>query len=68
MGSDLFCDNAPEWYIVESDTAARPETIGVDAGRQGGGHCTLRYALRSTYGYSTFFESRWLLYRAEAPL
>ena len=68
MGSDLFCDNAPEWYIVESDTPAQPETIGVDAHREGGGHCRLRYALRSTYGYSTFFESRWLLYRAEAPL
>jgi hypothetical protein len=68
MGSDLFCDNAPEWYIVESDTPAQPETIGVDAHRQGGGHCTLQYALRSTYGYSTFCESRWLLYRAEAPL
>jgi hypothetical protein len=64
IGSDLFCDQAPEWYIVESDTPAEPETIGVDAAREGGGHCTLQYALRSTYGYSTFFESRWLLYRA----
>jgi hypothetical protein len=68
MGSDLLCDSAPEWYIVESDTPAQPATIGVDARRQGGGHCTLRYALGSTYGYSTFFESRWLLYRAAAPL
>jgi hypothetical protein len=68
MSSDLFCDNAPEWYIVESDAPAQPKTIVVDARLSGGGHCTLQYALRSTYGYSTFFESRWLLYRAEAPL
>ena len=68
MGSDLFCDNAPEWYIVESDTPAQPKTIGVAARLRGGGHCTLQYALTSTYGYSTFFESRWLLYRAETPL
>jgi len=68
IGSDLVCDHAPEWYIVESDTPAEPKTIGVDAHREGGGHCTLPYALMSTYGYSTFFESRWLLYRAAAPL
>jgi hypothetical protein len=68
VGSELSCDNAPEWYIVESDTPAQPETIGVDAHREGGGRCTLQYTLRSTYGYSTFFESRWLLYRAEASL
>ena len=66
-GSGFRCDNAPEWYIVESDTAAEPAMIGVDARRQDGGHCTLQYALRSTYGASTFFESRWLLYRAAAP-
>ena len=68
MSSDLFCDNAPEWYIVESDTPAQPRTIVVNARLRRAGHCTLQYALRSTYGYSTFFESRWLLYRAEAPL
>lgn len=68
VGSDLSCEKAPEWYIVEAETAAQPETIGVDARRQDGGHCSLRYALTSAYGYSTFFESRWFLYRAEAPL
>ena len=68
MSSGLFCDDAPGWWIVESDAAAEPRTIAVDARTRGGGHCTLRYALRAAYGYSTFFESRWLLYRAEAPL
>jgi hypothetical protein len=68
IGSDLSCDTAPEWYIVETEAAAQPETISVDARRQDGGHCSLRYALTSTYGGSTFFESRWFLYRAEAPL
>ena len=68
ISSDLFCDNAPGWWIVESDTPAEPRTIGVEARLRGGGHCTLRYAFMSAYGDSTFFESRWLLYRAETPL
>jgi len=68
IGVDLSCDQPPEWYIVETDAAAQPATIDVEAHRPDGGHCSLRYALASAYGYSTFFESRWLLYRAEAPL
>ena len=68
LGSDFSCDRAPEWYIVETEAASQPETISVDARRQDGGHCSLRYALTSAYGDSTFFESRWFLYRAEAPL
>ena len=68
IGSELSCDKAPEWYIVETEAAAQPETISVDARRPDGGHCSLRYALTSAYGYSTFFELRWFLYRAEAPL
>jgi hypothetical protein len=68
FGSGLSCDRAPEWYIVETEAAAQPETISIDARRQDGGHCSLRYTLTSTYGDSTFFESRWFLYRAAAPL
>jgi hypothetical protein len=68
IGSDLSCESAPEWYIVETEAALQPPTISVDARRQDGGHCELRYALTAAYGYSTFFESRWFLYRAEAPL
>ena len=63
IGSDLFCDQA-QVVVGRVRHAGRAQTIGVDAAREGGGHCTLQYALRSTYGYSTFFKSRWLLYRA----
>src|SRR5271156_2687488 len=68
LGSDLSCDRAPEWYILETEAASQPETISVDARRQDGGRCSLRYALTSAYGDSTFFESRWFLYRTETPL
>jgi hypothetical protein len=67
VGSELACDKAPEWYIVETEAAAQPETISVDASRPDGGHCGLRYVLTSAYGDSTFFESRWFLYRAKSP-
>ena len=68
IGSDLSCDEPPGWYVVETEAAAQPATISVEARRPDGGHCSLGYALKSAYGDSTFFESRWFLYRAEAPL
>lgn len=67
VGADVSCDDAPAWYIFETDAPGLEKTIRVDGRRNDGGPCSVRYVLASTYGYSTFFESRWLLYRAKEP-
>ena len=68
VGAEFSCEAAPAWYIVETDAAGLDKTIRVDGRRNDGGPCSVPYVLASAYGYSTFFESRWLLYRAKEPI